>query len=25
MLFGIFVIVPARERRQREWAEKVES
>lgn len=25
MLFGIYVIVPARERRQREWAEKVES
>ena len=25
MLFGMFVIVPARERRQREWAEKVES
>ena len=25
MLFGIFVIVPVRERRQREWAEKVES
>ena len=25
MMFGIFVIVPARERRQREWAEKVES
>ena len=25
MLFGMFVVVPARERRQREWAEKVES
>ena len=25
MVFGMFVIVPARERRQREWAEKVES
>ena len=25
MVFGMFVIVPARERRRREWAEKVES
>ena len=25
MLFGMFVVVPTRERRQREWAEKVES